>query len=374
MIYLRRRFSRVAPIAIAIALVTILLVCVITPTNTFYETTRANVASLRAFTVVAPARQAELDPSWRERLERDPSIAALVPVRALWVRYPMVIGEAYCPLLLTNATRIREIAERAGLRLVAGRFPDDDHPGVVLHEGVARARGLGVGGRFGTWVDPDDTTPGTYLVQGLVGGEARLAVGTTGTGLFQTFLMARAPAFTLLYPQPGAKRRMDQMLHAARAGGEPAFQVIDETYMNDRARKALANVPVLVNFLAFATAIVVALIVALLALVAFQTRQEEFALRLAIGQRRSRLLLGLALESGVLALASWLVGVAVGWLVLYAYDALVFEPRGFLVRLLDARPLLASASLPVISALASVAALGLRLYRMDPVAILQRHE
>jgi ABC-type antimicrobial peptide transport system permease subunit len=133
-------------------------------------------------------------------------------------------------------------------------------------------------------------------------------------------------------------------------------------------------VPVLVNFIAFSTAIVVALIVALLALVAFQTRQEEFALRLVIGQRRSRLLLGLALESGVLALASWLVGVAVGWLALYAYDALVFEPRGFLVRLLDARPLLASASLPLISALASVAALGLRLYRMDPVAILQRHE
>src|SRR6185369_13383039 len=131
-----RRFSRVAPIAIAIALVTILLVCVITPTNTFYETTRANVASLRAFTVVAPARQAELDPSWRERLERDPSIASLVPVRALWVRYPMVIGEAYCPLLLASANRVRGIADLAGLRLVAGRFPDDEHPGVVLHEGV----------------------------------------------------------------------------------------------------------------------------------------------------------------------------------------------------------------------------------------------
>jgi ABC-type antimicrobial peptide transport system permease subunit len=144
--------------------------------------------------------------------------------------------------------------------------------------------------------------------------------------------------------------------------------------MNDRARKALANVPVLVNFIAFSTATVVGLIVALLALVAFQARQEEFALRLAIGQRRSRLLLGLALESGVLALAAWLVGVVVGWLVLYAYDALVFEPRGFLVRLLDVRPLLASASLPLISVLASVAALGLRLYRMDPVAILQRHE
>jgi hypothetical protein len=139
-IYLRRRFSRVAPIAMAITLVTILLVCVITPTNTFDETARANIAGLHAFTVIAPARQAELDPSWRERLEHDPSVEAQVPVRALWVRYPMVIGEAYCPLLLADATSIRGIAERAGLRLVAGRYPDDDHAGVVLHEGVARAR------------------------------------------------------------------------------------------------------------------------------------------------------------------------------------------------------------------------------------------
>jgi peptidoglycan/LPS O-acetylase OafA/YrhL len=57
MIYLRRRFSRVAPIAMAIALVTVLLVCVITPTNTFDETARRNIAGLRAFTVIAPARR-----------------------------------------------------------------------------------------------------------------------------------------------------------------------------------------------------------------------------------------------------------------------------------------------------------------------------
>jgi|KBSSwiStaDraftv2_1062776.scaffolds.fasta_scaffold16452_3 hypothetical protein len=374
MIYLRRRFTRVAPIAIAIALVTMLLVCVITPTNTFDETTRANVAGLRAFTVIAPARQAELDHSWKGRLEHDPSIEALVPVRALWVRHPMVIGEAYCPLLLADAARVREIAERAGLRLVAGRYPDDDHPGVALHEDVARARKLSVGRRFGTWVDPDDTTPGAYIVQGLLGGDARLAVGTTGTGLFQSFLSARAPAYLLLYPRPGAKARMDAMLRDARVGGEPAFQVIDEAYMNERARKALANVPVLVNFTALATSIVVALVVALLAVVGFQARQEEFALRLAIGQRRSHLLLELALESGVLALSSWMIGIVVGWLVLYAYDVLVFEPRGFLVRLLDARPLVASSMLPLVSVLASVTALGARLYRMDPVAILQRHE
>lgn len=374
MIYLRRRFSRVAPIGVAIALVTALLVCVITPTNTFDATTRANVAALHTFTVIAPARQAQLDRAWNERLERDPSIETLIPVRALWVRYPMVIGEAYCPLLLAEATRVRELAERAGLRLVAGRYPDEEHPGVVLQEGVARARKLAVGSRFGTWVDPDDTTPGAYVVQGLLGGDARLAAGTMGTGLFQDYLVARAPSFTLLYPRPGAKASMDSMLHNARAGGEPAFQVIDEVYMNDRARKALANVPVLVNFTALSSAIVVALIVVLLSLVAFQARQEEFALQIAIGQRRSRLMLGLAAESGALALGAWLIGLVLGWLVLYVYDALVFEPRGFLIRLLDARPLLASASLPIFSALSSVAALAVRLYHMDPVAILQRRE
>lgn len=374
MIYLRRRFSRVAPIALAIALVTTLLVCVMTPTNTFYETARVNIAALRAFTVIAPARQAELDESWRERLGSDPSVEKMVPVRALWMRYPMVIGEAYCPLLLANAGQVREIAERAGLRLVAGRFPDEHHPGVVLHDGVARARRLAVGSRFGTWVDPDDTTPGAYLVCGLVSGEARLAVGTAGTGLFQSFLMARAPAFTLLYPRRGAKARMDRILHEARWGGEPAFQVIDEAYMNERARKALENVPLLVNFTALSTAIVVGVIVALLALVAFQLRQQEFALRLAIGQRRIQLLFGLALESGVLAVGSWLIGLGVGVLALYAYDVWVFEPRGFLVRLLDPRPLLASACVPLITTLASAFALSIRLHRMDPVAILQRHE
>lgn len=370
--YLRRRFPTVVPIALAILGVTVLLVFVITPTNTFEETTRANVAALKAFTVVAPARSPEFGGELLARIDREPAIESRVAVHAAWVRYPMLVGEAYCPLILIDATPGRDLVRRAGLRLVAGRFPDAEHPGVLLHEDVARARHLRVGDRFGTWVDPEDTTPGAFPIVGLLGGHARLAVGTFGSSLFTGFLAARVPAYLLVYSRPGKKAAMDAFLNGAREGDHPAFQVIDEAYMNRRTERALENVPVVVNFIALSTSTIVAFVVALLALVAFQARHEEFAMLVAIGQRKERLIAKLAIESGLVAIGAWLLGLAIGWTGLWLYDHFVFAPRGLLLRLADLRPFVASALLPVVSTAASLLALGVRLSRMDPIAVLQR--
>jgi len=354
------------------AAVTMLLVVIITPGNTFRSTLDVNLAALDCFTVVAPARRPDIDSALRGVLDRDPFAERWILVKALWVRYPAMIGEGSCPLILARPEESRAMLGRLGLRLVEGRYPSGPDAELILHEDVARARGVVVGSRIGSLVDPDDVIPGSFEVVGLIGGPTRIASGVIGTRLMASLLDARAPTFALIYPRRGLKESSDRFLHAAKDGADPAFQVIDAAYARNRAERALKNLPYLIRFIAISSASIVSIVVMLLTLLVFQARLPEFAILLAIGQRQGRLLASLALELSILAIGAWILGAAMGLLGLRIYDRLALQPRGILVHVWDPAALLASAAIPFLAV--SVGALALRrsLRRIDPVTVIQR--
>lgn len=371
-VFLARRPGRALPTAFVIASVTLLLVVVITPGNTFRYTLDANLAALDVFTVVSPARRAGFEPALRDLLDRNRFAERWVPVKALWVRYPAIIGEGSCPLLLARPEEARAVLDRLGMRLVAGRHASGPEPVLVLHEDVARARGIGVGSRVGTLVDPDDIIPGSFEVVGLVRGPARVAVGVVGAGVLASMLHGRLPTYALIYPRPGLKEKSDAYLHAARDGTAPAFQIIDAAYARTRAERALKNLPLLVRFLSIATACIVSLVVMLLTLLSFQSRLPQFAILLAIGQRRRRLLRSVTLELSMLAVGSWLLGASVALAGLAVYDVVALQPRGILIHVWDPGAIAASATIPVFVILAGLAVLWRGMAHVDPVSIIQQ--
>jgi ABC-type lipoprotein release transport system permease subunit len=371
LLHVRRRFGRVLPTALVVALVSALLVLVVTPTNTFEETTRANVRALDAFTVVAPAARPDFSPELEAKLTSISGIDTTLSVRALWIRYPMLVGEAFCAFVLAGSDNARDLATRCGLVLAEGRWPRDGEAEVAIQDEVARARGLAVGDAFGTLVDPEDTTPGRFEVVGLLRGRTRLAVGTAGGGLLGALVLSRTPPFRLVLAKPGAKETVDSSLHAVADLDRPAFRVIDAAYMRARTERALRNVPLLSGAISFAVALVVALVAALLQLVVFQARIQECAVLLAIGQSRGRLVRSFAAEAALIAVTAWIVGVLGGWLLLTLWVHGVLEPRGLVVRLTDLRAVLLSAFIPLASLLAGVWAIVHELRGLDPIALLQ---
>ena len=80
----------------------------------------------------------------------------------------------------------------------------------------------------------------------------------------------------------------------------------------------------------------------------------------------------LALESTLIALGGWVVGLAVGLLAVWIYDKLLLEPKAIQMNIFDWRPFFLSLSVPILSAIVTALALAVRLRRMDPVAIIQR--
>ena len=371
--YLRRNPRRVLPIFGIQALVTCLLVLIITPTNAFETTAEAEVRPLEIFTIVSPRVRATFDEELLTLLDANPHQEDRVNVKMLWVSTPMIVGEGAAPLIAMPDAERAAFLKRVGTRLREGTLPKPNTDGVALHEAVVRARGMKLGDAFGRLVNPADNTPGRFTLVGILEGESRLGVADFAYADNPLFVLARRYPFQIIYARDGAKDASDAYLHAAtQADGETALRVVDDDYIRARIAKLLRNVPFIIGFITFSVALVVAFVIALLNVIAFQVRLDEFGMLLAIGHTRWRLVRKLAVEAAVVAAAGWVVGLAVGLLGVYIYDRVYLSPRGILVDVVDATPLLFSLMVPILSTLTAAVAIARRLHRMDPVAVIQR--
>ena len=371
--YLLRNPRRIAPLFAIQALVTALLVLIITPTNAFRATAEANIRPLEIFTIVSPRLKRDFDDELLALIDRNPDLDQRVEAKMFWMRTPMIIGEDYAPLIALPEGVQQEFLRKMGLRLVDGQMPLPGSDGAVLHEDFLRAREMSIGDEFGQLVDPSDSTPGKFRVVGVLAGAARVGVVDFEYANQPYFVLARREPFQVIYARAGGKARSDTYLREVKyADGKRALRVVDETYVRDRIEQSLANVPAIVGFITFSVALVVALVIALLNVIAFQVRTDEFGLYLAIGHARRKLVVKLALETAAVAVASWITGLAVGVLGVWIYDTGWLQPRGIVMRVIDPQPLLFSLSVPVLSTLTGAVALARRLHRMDPVAVIQR--
>ena len=181
------------------------------------------------------------------------------------------------------------------------------------------------------------------------------------------------PAFQVIYAQDGRKAASDAYLRGCLDEQDrPLFRVVDEQWARKESATQLKNLPLIVGFITGAVAVIVALVTALLNVITFQSRLDEFALYLAVGHPRSRLVRKLAVETTATAIAGWLAGLGLGLATVAVYDRLFLDPKAIEMQVVDAQPFLFSLMVPVLSAVVSAAVLALRLHRMDPVSVIQR--
>jgi len=370
-LYLRRNFRQLLPVLLILALATSLLVVILTPTNTFRRTHQANLHSLGYFTIVSPLLEKDFSPALLQILDFNPDMERRIPVKVFWVRYPMMIGEAFCPLVLVEAEELPAMIARLEVSLEKGRVPRTDSAEVIMHRDVAAAKSLTIGDWFGAAVDPDDATPGKYQVAGLFSGEARLALGDYEHGSSPTYITSRSGDFQMVFAKPGRKTESDYYLNYVKRDGDLILQVINADYVQNRIDKALRNLPLLKRFIAVSAASIVALVVALLNVIIFRSRIGEFGILVAIGRKRGRLLRKLSTETVLIGLLGWVTGLVLGYAGLALYNHLAFVPRGIIVEVWDPAAVWITAVLPVVSVVASILALNSQLRKVDPIAILQ---
>src|SRR5262245_42213333 len=127
--FLVRNPRRVLPAILVQALVTALILAVVTPLTGFDEMEEVNLRPLSVYTAVTPMSRNGFDDGLGAVLDQNPALERRVSAKALWMRTPMIVGESWTMLVALAAAEQEPFLTRVGDRLVRGELPKSGSDG-----------------------------------------------------------------------------------------------------------------------------------------------------------------------------------------------------------------------------------------------------
>lgn len=379
--YYRRNVWRVLPVGAAIMISVFLIASIVTLLNSIDASIRTNYGLLNRFSVLAPQFDVDISPRVRAKAAAIEGVAQVVPGLPYFVPLKTLFGEMPVPVYGIEQDDMKTMLAVTGNRLVEGRLPQLNEPEIVLSRRWANNFGVRVGDKYSFSSERLPSVIGEQKIVGILEGGDFLAF-TDATYLF--------------FELPDVAKRTSYLYVPKRAEALPAISKGLRTLVDEPAKVGLSDEDVaylrvftyeglvgelrrglrfLYTFLAIADILVigaVALLSGFLANIYFEQRLGEFGLLSALGFRREKLARRLIVESGSLVLLSWLLGVAMTALFIYLVDIFYIRPNGLVVSALGFDALLFTLPTPIFVGLASLGTVLFRLYRLDPIEIMER--
>ncbi len=338
-------------------------------TGALTDAVRAYVTPYSKFIVVYPnynKKYSQLDAGLRGEIKRDPHLAMAVPVQRLsTVERPLGI-EQTLPVFAVDEDGRDALYAISGDTLIAGRMPIEHADEVVLHEMVARTRGLWVGDQIGRDVDSKDALNGKWTIVGILSGDTVLNLAPLAR-----VTHGRPAGHLLLIPRPGELADLESDVKAA--AGEAAI-VESADYIGRFISRVLSQFDSILAAINLVIIVVLSLGVGLLNMIYFRQRLSEFAILAGIGYSRAFLIRRITLEALVLTAGGWLVGVALSVIIYQVLNAVMFAPQGTPLVFFNPRTFGGTLPIPIFVWVFSTLTIIWQLSRLDPVAVIDRRD
>lgn len=367
--YARRNARKILPLALILVFVVMLVVAILGTLRGLRESTLVFTREFRQWSVLFPKRDERLDPGVRGAVAGHPSVERLIDSRNCFVRVRTLLGPFFYNVRAVPREEMPRLLELSGARLREGALPRPGAPEVALHESLMKANGWSVGAEFGMEVNEDDWMPGRFRVSGVLEGPVPLGLASFEyldnplTYAFSAKLWERLIAV----PRPGKREEMNAFLR-----GLPDVKVWDLARAESEVSQVFDRLLLVLDSIALLLILVISVVVGLLHNIFFGQRMDEFAILLAIGHSRRRLLRKAALETAGLMAFSWAAGVGLAFALMAAFRDLALEPRGIPLPIGQAGPVWVSLALPAAALVFAGATVMGRLKRLDPVSLIER--
>ncbi len=380
--YYRRNIARTLPIGGAIVISCFLIAAIVTLLNSVDRSITTHYGLTRRFSVLTSQLERDVAPNVVARAQRDPNLLRTHVVIPTIMNIRTVFGQMPVPFYGVDAADMNHAVTDSGNRLVEGRLPKENTPEVVMTRQWANNFGV----KCDEWIrgkkellSPPPIPENQHLVGILDGGED---VGFCD----RTYLQLEIPDVVqrtsyLMVAKPGRindfNRNVETLIDNPQKNG---FDEADVRYVKLITFSTLVgelrtHLEFLYQFLAIADALVigaVALMSGFLANIYFEQRLGEFGLLSAFGFRRERLARRVMVETGMLVVVGWLLGIGLTWTLFRVLDAVYMTPRGLILAPLDSLAIRYTLPIPVLVGLSSLATVLSRLYRLDPIDIMER--
>ncbi|HYE98898.1 MAG TPA: ABC transporter permease [Planctomycetota bacterium] len=367
--YARRNLRKLLPTLVILTFVVLLVVLVLTLLAGLKDSTLVYAREYEQWSILLPKKDTRLPKAVLERIAAHPAVDRLIDSRNCFMRVKTLVGPVPYHLRAAKAEEMPLLLERARAALKEGRMPTPGTGEVALHENLMKANGWSLGAAFGMAVSEDDWMPGRFTVVGILQGPTPMGLASAEyltSGALYAF-SAKLWERVIAVSKPGRLAEMNAFLREVEE-----IKVYDHARAIKEISESFDRILLILNFVSVVIIGVVALVVGMLHTIFFAQRIDEFAVLLAIGHTRTRLLRKVSGETAGLMAVSWAGGLVLAFAGLAAFRALVLDPMGVQIPLVQATPLLVAASLPVVAHLFATVTVRGRLRRLDPVTIIER--
>ena len=379
--YYRRNLARTLPVGGAIAISVFLIASIVTLLNSVDQSILVNYGFLRRFSALTSQFESEPPPAVVEKVKSSPHLKKVISGVPYFITIQTVFGRMPVPIYGLDAADAQEMARLTGNKLVAGRWPAPNEPEIVLTRAWANNKKVKIGQSIEIENERLPTISQKQKLVGILEGGENSAIADKSYVLLET---PSAVIRTSLIFIPKTRSGLDALnkdvteildsprYHGLKTNEAKYVQLFTFGKLVEELRKTLGF---LYTFLAVADGLVigaVALLSGFLANIYFEQRLAEFGLLSAFGFRRERLARRLVIESGALVVAGWLGGLLLSLLVFRVLDMAYMKPNGLVLSGINQMAILYTLPTPIIVGIASLGTVLFRLYRLDPIEIMER--
>ena len=380
--YYRRNIWRVLPVGGAIIISVFLIAAIVTLLNSVDDSIRTHYGSMSKFSILSPQYERDVPAPILARAAQFPERERTIVAIPYFMFVKTVFGDMPVPIYGLDQKDMKSFAAVTdNLFEEGGRMPRLNEPEIALSRAWANNFHLKLGDNFNPKNDRLPPLPEPLKIVGIF--ENGENIGITDRAYLQLSLseIMQRPTYIFLPQSPQKLEALSQKMRDITDKPQKygftkdqvrPLRVFTFNGLVEELRKSLAF---LYRFLGIADALVigaVAMLSGFLANIYFEQRLGEFGLLSALGFRRERLARRLMLETGALVVFSWLAGIAMTALFFRALDLFYMIPNGLVLSKIGQDALLYTLPTPLLVGLASLATVLFRLYRLDPIEIMER--
>ena len=379
--YYRRNLARTLPVGGAIAISVFLISSIVTLLNSVDQSILVNYGFLQRFSALTSQFETEPSPAVVEKAKKSKHLKTVISGVPYFITIQTVFGRMPVPVYGLDTEETKTMAALTGNKLVAGHWPTPNEPEIVLSRAWANNKKLKLGESIEIENERLPTLGQKQKLVGIMEGGENFAIADKSYVLLE---MPAAVIRTSLIFIPNSRGELaalnkdvyevlDSPQHHGLKTNEAKYvQLYTFGKLVDELRKTLGF---LYTFLAVADALVigaVALLSGFLANIYFEQRLPEFGLLSAFGFRREKLARRLIIESGALVIAGWIGGLLLSLLIFRCLNVFYMKPNGLVLSGINQMALMYTLPTPIIVGVASLGTVLFRLYRLDPIEIMER--
>lgn len=377
--FYRNNKRKVLPVTGIIALAIVGIASSGVLTGSLYQDQEREIAFFDHYALVFSSLRMGLSEAVLERVEAHPAVAETVRMEYRQTYRQGLFSREGTSIFFVSENDRRPFADRLGWNLAEGRWPESGTNEIAMTQDFLRNRGLAVGDLIGQAFGEDEQLAGEWLVVGALGGSIIGGVGNLGY-LQEHFLdlpgqtegLEIQPGLLAVVAIPGGEAELEALLDSLP---RDEVSVVYRSKMQRNFKRFTANIDTIIWFLNATSIAVMALALGLLNVIFFMQRGNEFGLLAAIGYTKRNLMRRVFLETTVTVIAGWVFGILLSIGIYSTLNAVIFVPRGLEpLSVLTVRVLVFTLPVPAMVILFGVATVMWQLYRMDPVAIIERRD